>query len=197
MRGRGQTSGPERHGLVPGPAARPRQRGVPGHVHARHAGRGAGGVPAAARLRLDGRQPGARHQPAGHSAELARPGPQAPAGRDLFRRSLASSDAFGGSKPGQINGDPKLGIMVRPGALDLAIDRSWQAFTLRPFLQHSLRIAQRPPPSRAVGASPAGHTRSPSKRLRRRCTHPATNNSATSATNGEGSCRLPSSSELR
>src|SRR3981081_960155 len=34
---------------------------------------------------------------------------------------------------------------MRPGAFDLAINRGRQALALRPFLQHGLGIAQRPP----------------------------------------------------
>ena len=45
----------------------------------------------------------------------------------------------------QIHRDAELRIVMRPGALDLAIDRRRQALALRPFLQHGLGIAQRPP----------------------------------------------------
>ena len=50
-----------------------------------------------------------------------------------------------GSSPGRIHRDAKLRIVMRPGALDLAVDRRRQALALRPFLQHRLGIAQRPP----------------------------------------------------
>ena len=66
-------------------------------------------------------------------------------GRDLFGGALAAADAFGRLKPGQVDGDAELRIVMRPGALDLAIDRRRQALALRPFLQHRLGIAQRPP----------------------------------------------------
>jgi hypothetical protein len=66
-------------------------------------------------------------------------------GRDLFGGALAAADAFGRRQPRQIHGDAELRIVMRPGALDLAIDRRRQALALRPFLQHRLGIAQRPP----------------------------------------------------
>src|SRR3954471_18336734 len=65
-------------------------------------------------------------------------------GRDLLGRALAAADAFGRRQPGQVHGDTELRIMVRPAALDLAIDRRRQSLALRPFLQHGLGIAQRP-----------------------------------------------------
>src|ERR1700731_4303681 len=66
-------------------------------------------------------------------------------GRNLFGRALAAADAFGRRQPGQIHRDAELRIVMRPGALDLAIDRRRQSLALRPFLQHRLGIAQRPP----------------------------------------------------
>ena len=66
-------------------------------------------------------------------------------GRDLFGRALAAADAFGRRQPRQIHRDAELRIVMRPGAFDLAIDRRRQALALRPFLQHGLGIAQRPP----------------------------------------------------
>src|ERR1700737_4325049 len=64
---------------------------------------------------------------------------------DLFGSALAAADAFGRRQPRQIHGDAKLRIVMRSGAFDLAIDRRRQALGLRPFLQHGLGIAQRPP----------------------------------------------------
>src|SRR6185295_1861292 len=64
--------------------------------------------------------------------------------RDLFGRALGAADALGRRKPRQIDGDAELRVVVRPGALALAIDRRRQALALRPFLQHRLGIAQRP-----------------------------------------------------
>src|ERR1700691_67707 len=66
-------------------------------------------------------------------------------GCDLFGRALVAADAFGRVQSGQIHRDPELRIVMRSGALDFAIDRRRQALALRPFLQHVLRIAQRPP----------------------------------------------------
>src|ERR1700692_2946592 len=66
-------------------------------------------------------------------------------GCDLLGGALAAADAFGRRQPRQLHGDPKLRIVMRSGAFDLAIDRCRQALALRPFLQHRLGIAQRPP----------------------------------------------------
>src|SRR5258708_1642890 len=66
-------------------------------------------------------------------------------GCNLFGRALAAADAFGRLKPRQIHRDAELRIVMRPGALDLAIDRRRQSLALRPFLQHRLGVAQRPP----------------------------------------------------
>src|SRR5690242_9840628 len=44
-------------------------------------------------------------------------------GRDLLGRALGTADAFGGRQPRQVDGDAELRVMVRPGALDLAINR--------------------------------------------------------------------------
>src|SRR6516164_1581817 len=66
-------------------------------------------------------------------------------GRDLLGGALAAADPLGRRQPRQVDGDTELRIVMRPGALDLAIDRRRQALALRPFLQHGLGIAQRPP----------------------------------------------------
>src|ERR1700686_5001073 len=72
--------------------------------------------------------------------------------RDLLGGALVAPDAFGRIEPRQIHRDTELRIVMRPGALDLPIDRSRQALALRPFLQHRLGIAQRPPqPAHALG----------------------------------------------
>jgi hypothetical protein len=62
-------------------------------------------------------------------------------GRDLFGGALAAANAFGRCEAGQIHRDPKLRIVMRPGALDLAINRRRQSLALRPFLQHGLGVA--------------------------------------------------------
>src|SRR3954453_4384383 len=64
--------------------------------------------------------------------------------RDLFGGTLAAADSFGRLQPRQIHRDSKLRVMVRSGPLHFAIDRCWQSFSLRPFLEHRLGIAQRP-----------------------------------------------------
>src|SRR4030081_1059986 len=66
-------------------------------------------------------------------------------GCDLFSGALAATNAFGWRQPGQFHGNPKLRIVVRSGAFNLAVDRGRQTLALRPFLQHRLGIAQRPP----------------------------------------------------
>src|SRR5260370_18405230 len=66
-------------------------------------------------------------------------------GGDLFGGALAAAQAFGRRQTRQIHGHAELRILMRPGALDLAIDRRRQPLALRPFLQHGLGIAQRPP----------------------------------------------------
>ena len=48
-----------------------------------------------------------------------------------------------GSELRHIDGDAEIRIVVRAGALHLAVDRRRQAAPLRPFLQHGFRIAQR------------------------------------------------------
>src|SRR5262249_34661884 len=63
--------------------------------------------------------------------------------RDLFRRAFAAADALGRRQPRQVDRDAELRIVMRPGALDLAVDRRRQALALRPLLQHGLGIAQR------------------------------------------------------
>src|SRR6202166_4808360 len=65
--------------------------------------------------------------------------------RNLLGGALAAANAFSRVQSRQIHRDPKLRIVMRPGTLDLAIDRGRQPFTLGPFLQHGLGIAQRPP----------------------------------------------------
>src|SRR5258708_1248892 len=65
--------------------------------------------------------------------------------RGLFGGALAAADTFGRRQARQIHRDAKLRIVMRPGALDLAIHRRRQPPALRPFLQHRLGIAQRPP----------------------------------------------------
>src|SRR5204863_92544 len=52
---------------------------------------------------------------------------------DLFGGALAAADALGRREPRQIHGNAKLRIVMRPGALDLAIDRRRQPFALCPF----------------------------------------------------------------
>src|ERR1700687_1347364 len=64
---------------------------------------------------------------------------------DLFGSALAAADAFGRRQSRQIHGDAKLRIVMRPGTFDLAINRRRQPLALRPFLQHRLGIAPRPP----------------------------------------------------
>src|SRR5437660_4816579 len=65
-------------------------------------------------------------------------------GRDLFGRALAAADALRRRQTRQIHRDAELRIVMRPGALDLAINRRRHPLALRPFLQHGLGIAQRP-----------------------------------------------------
>src|SRR6202140_2858461 len=43
--------------------------------------------------------------------------------RDLLRGALAAADAFGRLESRQIHGDTKLRIVMRPGTLDLAVNR--------------------------------------------------------------------------
>src|ERR1700744_5195500 len=62
--------------------------------------------------------------------------------RNLLGRPFAAADAFRRGQPRQVDGDAELRVVMRPGALDLAIDRGRQALALRPFLQHGLGIAQ-------------------------------------------------------
>src|ERR1700755_3401897 len=56
------------------------------------------------------------------------------AGRDLFGSALAAADPFGRRQARQVDRDAELRIVMRAGALDLAIDRGRQTFALRPFL---------------------------------------------------------------
>src|SRR4051794_10167498 len=64
---------------------------------------------------------------------------------NLLGSALATADPFGRRQPRQIHGDAELRVVMRPGSLDLAINRRRQTFALRPFLQHGFGIAQRPP----------------------------------------------------
>src|SRR6266853_1796028 len=64
---------------------------------------------------------------------------------DLFGGALAAADAFGRRQTRQVHRHAELRIVMRPGALDLAIDRRRQPLALRPLLQHGFGIAQRPP----------------------------------------------------
>src|SRR5882762_3758130 len=66
-------------------------------------------------------------------------------GGDLFGGALAAADAFGRRQTRQVHGHAELRIVMRPGALDLAINRRRQPLALRPLLQHGFGIAQRPP----------------------------------------------------
>src|SRR5437016_8588727 len=65
-------------------------------------------------------------------------------GCDLLGGALGAADAFGGRQSRQIDGDAELRVVMRSGALDLAIDRRRQSLARGPFLQHRLGIAQRP-----------------------------------------------------
>src|ERR1700678_17396 len=65
-------------------------------------------------------------------------------GCDFFGGALVAADAFGRIQSRQIHRHPELRIVMRPGAFNFAIHRRRQALALRPFLQHGLRIAQRP-----------------------------------------------------
>src|ERR1700753_508471 len=49
-------------------------------------------------------------------------------GRVLFGGALAAAGAFGRRKSGQLDGDPKLRIVMRSGPFDLTIDRGGQTF---------------------------------------------------------------------
>src|SRR4051812_33839352 len=64
--------------------------------------------------------------------------------RDLLGGALAAADALRRHEAGQVDGDAELRIVMRSGALDLAIHRRRQALALRPFLQHGFCVAQRP-----------------------------------------------------
>src|SRR2546430_6040301 len=72
--------------------------------------------------------------------------------RAFFRRALVGAGALRRLQPRQGHRDTEHRIVLRPGAIDLAIDRRRQAFRLRPFLQARLGIAQRP----AMFAHPLG-----------------------------------------
>src|SRR5690349_22048701 len=63
--------------------------------------------------------------------------------RVLFRRALVAADALRRLQAGQRDRDAEMRIVVRSGALDLAIDRGRQRLRLRPFLQRGLGVAHR------------------------------------------------------
>src|ERR1043165_8476366 len=65
-------------------------------------------------------------------------------GGGLLGRTLRAADALGGRALGDIHGDAEFRIVVRALALDLPVAGRRQPAPLRPFLQHRLRIAQRP-----------------------------------------------------
>src|ERR1044072_1940550 len=90
-------------------------------------------------------------------------------GRGLLGGALGAPDPLGRRLVGDIDRDAEFRIVVRPGALQLAIGRRRQAAPLRPFLQHGFRIAQGPhrlhhsllpqppdPPRRRRGAALGG-----------------------------------------
>src|SRR5450631_930779 len=52
--------------------------------------------------------------------------------RDLFGGALAAADAFGRRQSRQIHRDAELRIVMRPGALDFAVNRGRQTLALRP-----------------------------------------------------------------
>src|SRR6185295_5144258 len=64
-------------------------------------------------------------------------------GSGLLGGALGGPDALGRRTVGDLDRDAEFRIVVRPGALDLAIGGRRQAAALRPFLQHGLRVAQR------------------------------------------------------
>src|SRR5215471_7838683 len=53
--------------------------------------------------------------------------------RDLLGRALAAADALGRFQPRQVDGDAKLRVVMRAGALGPAVDRRRHALPLRPF----------------------------------------------------------------
>src|SRR5262245_15260892 len=65
-------------------------------------------------------------------------------GGGLLGRTLRAAGALGRLLVRKLHLDAKHRAVVRAGALDLAVHRGRQAARLRPFLQHRLRIAQRP-----------------------------------------------------
>src|SRR5262249_33506857 len=65
-------------------------------------------------------------------------------GRGLLGGALGAAEPFGRLELRQRDRHAELGVVVRPGALDLLVGRGRQPPRLRPFLQHGLRIAQRP-----------------------------------------------------
>src|SRR5688572_11080097 len=62
-------------------------------------------------------------------------------GGGLLSRAFGAPDPFGRSAVGKIYRHPELGVVMRPGAADLAINRRRKSTRLRPFLQHGLGIA--------------------------------------------------------
>ena len=75
-----------------------------------------------------------------------------------------------GSRSAHIDRDAEFRIVVRAGALHLAIGRRRQAAPLRPFLQHGLRIAQRPRRRAASARATAARSARPPPDSRRRRT---------------------------
>src|SRR5579863_1106626 len=63
--------------------------------------------------------------------------------RGLLGAALGAARPFGGSKLGQLYGDAEYGTVVGTGACNLLVGGRRQSARLRPFLQDSLRIAQR------------------------------------------------------
>src|SRR5262249_42903359 len=63
--------------------------------------------------------------------------------RVLLCRALVAADALRGLEARQRHSDAEMRIVMRPGALDLLVDRGRQSRGLRPFLQRGLGIAHR------------------------------------------------------
>src|SRR5262245_47548791 len=62
----------------------------------------------------------------------------------LLRGPLGATQPLGRRQMGKLHRDAEFRTVVRALALDLTIGRRWHSARLRPFLQHRLRIAQRP-----------------------------------------------------
>src|SRR5580704_2552765 len=62
-------------------------------------------------------------------------------GGGLLGGALGASDPLRGGKLRQLDGDAELRVVVRAGALELAVGGGRQAAGLRPFLQQRLRVA--------------------------------------------------------